>query len=118
MFRMRLSFIAGAYEEIKSAEDTKLKALEEKHQQGLRTLEGRIEEESKNSNRLISLLIKEGKDGVTAFTKEDFDRLVNGESNDIAFVTTDCQYNDPMIFSASANDILVVRKEIEKMASK
>ena len=64
----------ATYEEIKSAEDTKLKALEEKHQQGLRTLEGKIEEEKVRINRLISLLIKEGKDGVTAFTKEDFDR--------------------------------------------
>ena len=34
-----------AYEEIKSAEDAKFKGLENGYQEGLRTLEGRIEEE-------------------------------------------------------------------------
>ena len=45
---MCLSLSLAAYEEIKSAEDAKLKDLEDRHQKRLRMLEEKIEKEKTN----------------------------------------------------------------------
>ena len=78
----------------------------------------RMEEELKGVNnkvnRLVSLLLKQSIDGDPAFHKEEFERLVNGTDERMQFITTDCEYQDPIAFNIPSQDILIVRKEIEK----
>ena len=78
----------------------------------------RMEEELKavnnKVNRLVSLLLKQSIDGEPPFHKEEFERLVNGTDERMQFVTTDCEYKDPIAFNIPSQDILMVRKEKER----
>jgi integrase len=84
-------------------------------------LESRILEKENESkvmkkqlNRLLSLLIKESVDGKPALEKEVFDRLVSGEDDRLQLLTTDCEYQDPIGYDVPSQDILIVRKEMDK----
>jgi hypothetical protein len=84
-------------------------------------LESRILEKENESkvmkkqlNRLLSLLIKESVEGKPALDKEVFDRLVSGEDDRLQLLTTDCDYQDPIGYGVPSQDILIVRKEMDK----
>jgi hypothetical protein len=65
-------------------------------------------------NRLLSLIVKESVDGRPALGKEVFEGLVSGEEDRLQFLTTDCEYQDPIDYDVQSQDILIVRKEREK----
>jgi hypothetical protein len=104
----------AAYGEIKASGETKFNDIEERYRAGIKILEQKIKESDDRTNRLISLLVKDGKDGLTTFNKYDFEKLVKGERDKLIFVTTDCELDNPIWYQVPAEDILVVRKENER----
>lgn len=112
----------SAFEEIKAEEDKKFHALEEKYQSDMKliqqSMENKLNEQNQKINRLLSVLVKEGKEGETVFGKETFEYLTKDpKKNRLFFSAVDCDYNDPMLFDAPAKDILVVKKALKEKAS-
>jgi integrase len=99
----------------KQDEIQKMKA---KHEQEMKAIREEMKaQQDQTVNRLLSILAKEAKEGKTIFDKETFKSLVNGENASLSLFTTDCDYNYPIFFSATAKDILPVKKALEEKAS-
>lgn len=88
--------------------------LKKNNEDDYTTLQQKLEATNKKVNRLLSLLIKESVDGEPALDKELFERLVRGEEDRLQFLTTDCEYQNPIDYDVPSQDILIVRKEREK----
>jgi hypothetical protein len=93
--------------------------MKEKHEHELKSIRKEMKaQQDQIVNRLLSVLVKEGKEGKTVFDKKTFKYLVNDENARLSISTTDCDYNDPIFFNAPAKDILVVKKALEEKARK
>ena len=111
--------VPSAFEEIKAEEDKKFHAIEEKYQNDLKSIqqsmENKLNEQNLKINRLLSVIVKEGKEGKTVSGKETFEYLTEDpEKNRLCFSAVDCDYNDPMLFDAPAKDILIIKKAVER----
>ena len=78
-------------------------------------MENKLNEQNLKINRLLSVIVKEGKEGKTVSGKETFEYLTEDpEKNRLCFSAVDCDYNDPMLFDAPAKDILIIKKAVER----
>ena len=78
----------------------------------------KIEELQAKVDRLISIMVKEGKEGRPVFRKREFNRLVENENAVLEFNTVDCEYKDPIFFEIPGKNVLVIRKELERRKQK
>jgi hypothetical protein len=101
-----------------SSSNSEIEAIKQKHEQEMKAIREEMKtQQDQTVNRLLSVLVKEGKEGKTVFGKRIFKYLVNDKNARLRFGTTDCNDDDPIFFNAPAKDILVVKKALEEKGS-
>lgn len=106
-------------EKLQSEKESEALEISNKYEKDMHDMKEQMRQQNQKINRLLSVLVKEGKEGETVFGNEAFEYLTKDpDKNRLLFSAVDCDYNDPILFDAPAKDILPVKKALEEQAGK
>lgn len=105
-------------EKLQREKESQAVAISTKYEKDMKIMKEEMALQNEKINRLLSVLVKEGKEGETVLGKETLEYLLkNPEKNRLFLSTVDCDHNDEITYDAQAKDILVVKKVLEEKAS-
>jgi integrase len=111
-------YIKMQLKKLQSEKESETLEISTKYEKDMNIMKEQMALQNEKINRLLSVIVKEGKDGETAFGKEVFEYLTKDpEKNRLFFSTVNCDYNDEIIYDAAAKDLLPVKKVLEEKAS-